>query len=141
MKAANKLIRKADKEGLLDMGFSSTQIEQLLLPDFCGRIGFPDYMITNNGANIRRLKERLTTIGKRQEQEYKETTTESGIKIEEDPDDNRLRIYFPSKPDESTRSFLKSHGFRWSPSIGAWSAYLNNNSRYYSNELTTKGVK
>src|SRR4030042_3417776 len=51
MKAANKLFKKADREGLLDMGFTSIQIEKLLTPDFCGRIGFPAYMITNNGAN------------------------------------------------------------------------------------------
>lgn len=141
MKAANKLFRKADKEGLLDMGFTSTQIEKLLIPDFCGRIGFPDYLITNNSANIRRLKERLITIKARVEQEYKETTTETGIKIEENPEENRLRIYFPDKPDKSIRLFLQSHGFRWAPSMGCWSGYLNNNSRYYANQLISQEVK
>ena len=33
---------------------------------------------------------------------------------------------FPGKPDEDTRSLLKSHAFKWSPSRGAWVRHLNN---------------
>ena len=55
MKAANRLVRKEDRDGLREMGFSDTRIEQLFTPDFCCRLGFPDYELQNNGANIRRL--------------------------------------------------------------------------------------
>lgn len=34
-------------------------------------------------------------------------------------------VFFPTKPDEAVRGRLKSHGFRWAPSIGAWQAYRN----------------
>ena len=61
MKQANKAIRMKDKEKgdatLHDMGYTDEQIAQLREPDFCGRIGFPDYMLANNNANIRRWKE------------------------------------------------------------------------------------
>lgn len=38
---------------------------------------------------------------------------------------NRLRIYYPDKPDAETRTRLKRAGFRWAPSVGAWQNYLN----------------
>lgn len=41
--------------------------------------------------------------------------------------DNRLQIFFEEKPDEETRSSLKSNGFRWAPSAGAWQRQLNDN--------------
>ncbi len=33
--------------------------------------------------------------------------------------------YFTGKPDAAIRTELKSNGFRWAPSIGAWQAYRN----------------
>ena len=59
MKQANKAIRMKDKEKgdatLHDMGYTDEQIAQLREPDFCGRIGFPDYMLANNNANKSRI--------------------------------------------------------------------------------------
>jgi hypothetical protein len=62
MKRANQLIRKADREGLADLGFSDEAIAKLLIEDFAGRVGFPNYALTNNSANIRRLEKRLAAI-------------------------------------------------------------------------------
>lgn len=44
--------------------------------------------------------------------------------------DNRLQIFFEEKPDGETRSALKSNGFRWAPSAGAWQRQLNDNAIY-----------
>lgn len=44
--------------------------------------------------------------------------------------DNRLQIYFDDKPDPNTRAELKSSGFRWLPSVGAWQRQLNDNAIY-----------
>ena len=41
----------------------------------------------------------------------------------------RIQFLFDDKPDEDTRSLLKSHGFRWAPSEGAWQRLLNDNGR------------
>jgi hypothetical protein len=37
------------------MAFSGEPIEKLFQADCCGWIGFPNYALTNNSANIRRL--------------------------------------------------------------------------------------
>jgi Domain of unknown function (DUF3560) len=58
MKRANHLIRKADREGLADLGFSEETIAKLFAQDFAGRAGFPNYTLANNTANIRRLEKR-----------------------------------------------------------------------------------
>lgn len=130
MKAANKLVRKNDRAGLLEMGFSETTITKLFTPDFCGRIGFADYEITNNGANIRRLKERLQTVAVRQSQDDREEM-HGEVRVEYSPSENRIRIYFPGKPDQSTRDELKRHGYRWAPTNGAWQAYYNANAKWF----------
>lgn len=42
----------------------------------------------------------------------------------------RLQLIFDGKPEEETRNRLKSNGFRWAPSVGAWQRLLNNNAEY-----------
>lgn len=132
MKEANKAIRANAKAGhahqvdaLMALGFSESQSIELIKPDFCGRIGFANYQLTNNNANIRRMRERLEQISKAQAQEVKAVECSNGITLEDDAPANRIRLYFPCKPDEATRTELKSHGFRWSPTLGAWQAYRN----------------
>lgn len=122
MRSANKAIRKGDNDGLRDLGFSDERIAQLKTPDFCGRLGFPDYALTNNSANIRRLKQRLERVSEAQSQP--DTKAEgTNADFEDCPSENRVRLFFPGKPSEDVRTRLKSAGFRWSPTIGAWQAY------------------
>lgn len=134
MKAANKLIKKNDRAGLLDLGFSEEVITKLFTPDFCGRVGFPSFSLTNNNANIRRLKERLETLKRQAQDETKEIEI-NGIRIVDNTEENRLQIFFPGKPSESTRAALKSHGFRWTPSLGCWQAYRGGNAVYWAKKI------
>jgi hypothetical protein len=124
MRAANKAIRKGNDEALRDLGFEDGRIALLKQPDFCGRIGFADYQLTNNSANIRRLKQRLAQVSVAQA--TPETEIEgTNARFEDCPAENRVRLFYPGKPSEEVRSRLKSSGFRWSPTIGAWQAYRN----------------
>jgi len=132
MKEANAAIRKHKKAGaaaqvaaLVALGFAETQATELLKPDACGRIGFADFQLTNNNANIRRMQARLVTV----EKAHATPATEregTNARIEDCPADNRVRLFYPGKPDADTRATLKSSGFRWAPSLGCWQAYRNN---------------
>ena len=53
-----------------------------------------------------------------------------GFRIVTDSADNRVRFFFDTKPDERTRSIMKSSGFRWSPSAGAWQRQFTGNGLY-----------
>lgn len=134
MVAANKAVRKNDRAALEAQGFTPQQIEELFKPDFMGRLGFPGYELTNNNANIRRMKQRIEQL--RREHTNRETLptedmkTADGITISENTALNRLQIFFPGKPAEDVRARLKSFGFRWSPTEGAWQRQLNDAARY-----------
>lgn len=129
MKAANLIVRKyrtTDKAAgvvaLVAQGFSESSAAKLFEPDCCGRYGFPDYALTNNSANIRRMKGRLEQISRAKATRGFEAQGDNA-RLEDCPAENRVRLFFPGKPDEATRSRLKSAGFRWSPTIGCWQAY------------------
>lgn len=142
MKAANAAIRKHAKAGrdaqiaaLIEQGFSDARAAVLLEPDCCGRIGFADYETKNNGANIRRMKERLEQITRAKATPDTEATGASGITLQDCPAENRVRLTFPGKPAEEIRAKLKKNGFRWTPSLGVWQAYRNTWSLQLAREL------
>lgn len=88
---------------------------------------FAPFELTNNGASIRRVKSRIEQLTKaKATPDTQIDNTETGIRVEDSPADNRIRLFFPDKPDADVRTKLKKNGFRWSPSIGAWQAYRNN---------------
>jgi len=137
MKKANRLVRKEDRDELAEMGFSETVITGLLTPDLCGRVGFPSYMLTNNNANIRRMKKRIAHIAAHADDET--TEIEIGpVRIVDDVDANRLQIFFPDKPATEIRTALKRAGFRWAPSIGAWQRHRGNQANYESRRIVEK---
>lgn len=119
MVAANKLIRKQDRAGLAALGFTETEIARLFIPDFAGRLGFADYQLTNNRAEIKRLEARLGELASRADTET--TFTErTGAGWRMLVEDGRLCLDFDAKPDAATRTALKSRGFKWAPSRGMW---------------------
>jgi hypothetical protein len=131
MKGTNATIRQHAKSGpeaqiaaLVALGHSESRARQLLRPDFCGRIGFPDYALKNNNANTRRMRERLAAVDSAQE--TPQTVLEGhAARLEDSPAENRVRLFFPGKPAQAVRETLKANGFRWTPSLGCWQAYRN----------------
>lgn len=134
MVAANKLVRKKDRAGLAALGFRERQIDELLTPDFAGRLGFPSYALTNNSANIRRIEARIAQLERSAVAESKETE-HAGVRVVENVEANRIQLFFPGKPSDAVRSELKSRGFRWSPSEGAWQRHLNNSGKWAASNI------
>ena len=96
---------------------------------------YPSWALSNNNAEIRRIKGRIAELTKKQETAYAGWEFDGGT-VEANKEDNRLQIYFDEKPDEKTRETLKENGFRWSPKAGAWQRQLNDNAIYAADRLS-----
>lgn len=90
---------------------------------------FSSWMLTNNNANIKRTRERLESLKKIKEEGNKETECKY-FEIVENAETMRLQLIFDEKPEEKVREVLKSNGFKWAPSQGAWQRQLTSNARY-----------
>ena len=138
MKAANRAVRMKDTkkgdEKLKDMGYSDEQIKQLREPDFCGRIGYPDYALRNNNANIHRVESRLKDLKESKEKGTSEQETDV-CKVVENTEQMRLQLIFDGKPEPEVRDILKKNGFRWSPKNTAWQRQLTNNAKYSAKKV------
>lgn len=87
------------------------------------------WMLTNNNANIKRITSRIASIQKAKDEGTKEVETDK-CRVVENAEIMRIQLFFPDKPDASTRYKLKSNGFHWSPSQSAWQRQLNTHGRY-----------
>ena len=90
---------------------------------------FESYQLSNNNAEIHRLKNRITALTRRKELGYVGWEFDGG-RVEANTADNRLQIFFDEKPDKEIREELKGNGFRYAPSTEAWQRQLNDNAIY-----------
>lgn len=142
MKDCNKIIKNkklSDAEKVTEMvlvGLSEKNAVKIMQPDFCGRIGFASYSLTNNGATIRNTKQRISKLESIARLKYQEVIINC-VKLVLNPDDNRVQIFFPSIPSEAVRKELKSSGFHWAPSVGAWMRQISNSAIYQAKNILT----
>ena len=143
MKVANKFIRlknvEKGNEGLTNMGYSEKEIKELREPDFCGRVGYPPYMLQNNNANIHRVEGRLKQLKAAKERGSRKEENRY-FRVVENTEIMRLQIYIDEKPVQYIRSILKKNGFKWSSKNGCWQRQLTDNARY-SLERIKKEIK
>lgn len=148
MKEGNKLVRRVIKNGapeneeaLQDLAAQLNALEpawgvaatrELLKPQWgnAGPVGFPPYRLQNNGAEIRRLKKRITQLEKASDLDTRRHVFQGFCEVIENSEENRLQFIFEGKPAAETRALLKGHGFKWAPSQGAWQRKLTGNARY-----------
>ncbi|MEY8313198.1 hypothetical protein AALA61_14735 [Oscillospiraceae bacterium 42-9] len=95
---------------------------------------FPAYELSNNNAEIRRLKQRIGQLSYNQEVGYVGWEFEGGEAVA-NTDNNRLQLLFNEKPTEEQRTALKRNGFHWSPSEQAWQRQLNDKAIYAAGRL------
>lgn len=101
---------------------------------------FAPFELSNNNAEIRRLKKRIEELQAAKESEPADerevTICGEPCTVAENADNMRLQVFFDGKPSAECRTKLKANGFRWAPSQGAWQRQLTNNARYALNRIT-----
>jgi hypothetical protein len=136
MKEANKVHRKGGWEAIANL-YGPEAAEKL--QHRSGLTGndkpFPSYALSNLGANIRRIKERLEELRAAAQEPEHETIEGDGWSIEEDKDDCRIRFYLDSKPDRETCRKFRAAGFKFSRQHCAWQRLLNTNGRWAAKNL------
>jgi hypothetical protein len=83
------------------------------------------YGLSNNNANIKRLKDRLAQLQALDEMPA-ETIAFDGGEIEVDLDDNRVKIRFDKRQSDEVTANLKSRGFKWSRNNQCWQRLRTN---------------
>ena len=92
-------------------------------------VPFPTYSLSLNNKEIHRVQERIRKLTEAKELGYTGWAFEGG-RVEANEDKNRLQIFFDEIPSEEVRKELKSWGFRWARSEGAWQRQLTDNAIY-----------
>ncbi len=88
------------------------------------KLPYQTFDITNNGAEIRRIKKRIEQLTRDKEVGFVGWKFAGGEAVVNN-ECNRLQLIFDDKPNEQQRMELKRNGFLWSPSQGAWQRLLN----------------
>ena len=123
MVAVNKICRnkktdQAEKEKQLREsmpGIDEKTMHHIFNPMYSfEKAGFPSYSMSNNNANINRLKKRIEEVKRRQERQ--EMAEENGVAIT--GNETYVSVTFPEKPAYDIIRALKDAGFRWSG--GSW---------------------
>lgn len=146
MRAVNAAIRKhktkpdaiarisAELEGQ-GCPVEASLVPELLKPDYAGRVGFASYQLSNNNAEIHRLRDRVAVLERRAAAVHSAAVDPAEdppadvdqVRIVENALEQRVQIFFPDKPSSAVRDQLKGRGFRWAPSAGAWQRQLTSN--------------
>ena len=139
MKAVNAYYRK---HGTLDgcPHLSPENLEKLKAAMVSGwhyeKKPFQSWELSNNNAEIRRIRQRIDSLTRARETVYVGWEFEGGH-VEANREQSRLQVFFDGKPDADTRQQLKEHGFRWAPSVGAWQRLLNGNAYYAADRISS----
>ena len=132
MKSCNAIIRKKSLtndekiDEMMMLGLSNDNAKKVLEPDFCGRVGFPSYQLTNNLAKIKQAQGRIDNLTKMVNTENREVELEWGT-IELDYQEERIRLHFNDIPSVELRTQLKQNAFKWSRMNQAWQRQLTGN--------------
>ena len=149
-KLINATIRKGKTDqarfvALCEAGFSEKLSLELIKPDFAGRIGIPAYMLTNNNAEIKRLKDRLAVETKKAAISEKVGGNIShqfeGYEVIINFDIDRIQVKHDQKPSQEVINSLKGIAFKWSPSQGVWQRQLTANALYAFNLTFKTNIK
>lgn len=142
MKKTNAYYRKNKTMKGFD-GISDEQAEKLdiKIAD-CYGLPFPLFELRNNNAMIRNTRKRIEELENLKEKAKKPIEDKypnvDGVEVVENAEAMRIQLIFDGKPDDETRTMLKSNGFHWSPRFGAWQRQLTQNGIYTTKKVLEK---
>ena len=96
---------------------------------------YASWQLSNNNAEMHRIRSRIQELKNKQEVGFVGWVFDGG-EVQANVEANRLQIVFDERPDDTTRSELKSNGFRWSPTNSAWQRQLNGNAYYAADRIS-----
>ena len=96
----------------------------------------PDFEIASLRGKIKRVQARLDELEKLKAGDAPEGWKFDGGEVVINTELNRLQIFLDDRPDDEMKQQLKSRGFRWAPSQGAWQRQLTDNAIYAAKAVT-----
>jgi Domain of unknown function (DUF3560). len=135
MKRVNAAYRKG-KPALMALGMSESAAERLIEvteKSWCKR-PYEPFELSNNNQNIAAIKKRIKRLDILETLSHEEIPFDGG-KIVQNPEDNRIQIFFDEIPNQDKRTSLKRSGFRWARSIGAWQRHLSNGALWWAKDI------
>ena len=133
----NKLVRQkktAEEIQAAIPRMTIEQVQEIMQPDYMGRVGFASYALTNNNANIKTVRDRIKDLESKKELVTKEVNW-NGVKVVQNAEENRIQLFFEGKPEADKISQLKRNGFKWSPTRGCWQRQNNNAGIYAAKQV------
>ena len=95
---------------------------------------YPAWALQNSNQEIHRIEKRIKELTEAREVGYTGWTFDGG-EVVVNADMNRLQIFFESIPSEEVRQELKSRGFHWARSVGAWQRQLTKNAIWSASRI------
>ena len=95
---------------------------------------YPAWALSNNNANIKRVRDRIAELERKAERPPTGWAFDGG-EVVINTEENRLQVLFDEKPGEEMRRELKGRGFRWAPTQGAWQRQLTDNALYAAKQI------
>ena len=135
MKRINAYHRKNKTlEGCPDLTERQAKELQESMDKWIYHIPFPSYSLQSSNAKMKRIQERIESLENVKEKGSAEQEYD-GFKYIENSEAMRIQFIFDGKPDAEIRTILKSNGFRWAPSQGAWQRQLTDNGKRAAKEV------
>lgn len=126
MKGCNKIIRskklsESEKAAKIkeEHNLTDEKIREIFTPNYLGDIGYEPWRLSNNNANIQRMRQRVVELQRKETTQTSEIDFDGGT-ITDNAEDDRIQIDFDAKPDSETRAALRGEGWRWAPSVALW---------------------
>lgn len=135
MKKCNAHYRKhGTMKGFEDITDERAEELDKEIKSFFHQVPYPAYELTSARNKMKAAEERAEELKKLKAKAEQSTEDKyphvDGVKVVENAEAMRIQLIFEGKPSEKVRDILKSRGFRWSPSYGAWQRQLTDNGKY-----------